>query len=171
MAAPEKNYLERDWPEFNDGRAILLPNGEYIIKRYGEYAPCITFVLEDSNIIFQEIDPAEYGLEMDCTVALMLPGEFWISNNNNVCFRPRLDGEYMLIATEWGGCCKPSRGTEWKESDIRRKTIYNHRSRSKNKGLGNCFYVFYNGQDHSVEPKDDSDLSNDTTSTPPPEFE
>ena len=144
MATPEKNYLERGWPEFNDGRAIPLPNGEYIIKRYGDYAPCITFVLDDSNaLIFEEINPAEYGL--DATIALRLVGDFWVSNNNNVCFKPTSDGEYELIATEWGGVGKPSRGTEWTETDIRRKAEYTHRSRSKNKGLGNCFYVFFIG--------------------------
>lgn len=144
MAAPEKNILERGWPEFEDGQAILLSNGEYIIKRYGDFAPCITFVLADSNApVFEEINPEDYGL--DATVALRLTGDFWISNNNNCCFRPRKDGDYELIATEWGGCGKPSRGIEWNTTDIRRNAEYTHRSRSKNKGLGNCFYIFFIG--------------------------
>ncbi len=134
--------IDPAWPEFDDGRAIYLEHTkEWLIKRYGDFGPCICFLFNNNTkkIQWKELDLAAYGLT-DSRGAFAITGEYWVSGKGNIMFAPKEDGEFILIATEWGGPFSETRGSEY--DILKREAIYWHRGISKNKKLGNNYYVF-----------------------------
>lgn len=146
--------LIRGWPELDELKCKIkkFPNGDYCIKRYGEYAPCVCFIIRDEtrNYTFTEMTPEEIkDLGIDAYIAYKIRGLWWVSKTSgNICFRPEPDGEDIMIATEWGGPWSTTRGSEFES--FKDEALYTHRAESKGGKLGNNYYVFQLDEDGGI---------------------
>lgn len=136
------NVNDVTWPEFYDSqRSIKLVNGETLIRRFNKYEPGICFVLSDETITEEwRKTPIDFNINFDASSVSWMSGEFWISRKGSSCFRPKSDGQHILLRISWGGCFEPSRGREY--SEIKQFALYAKRATSNGGGCGYNYYVF-----------------------------
>lgn len=132
------------WPEYFEPTTIVLTNGEKIIRRYGKYQPGIAFFInEDNNTIGwldRNIHRLDLNIEFDASGIKWIPGDFWISKKGTKCFRPKENGEHVLVEASWGGCFDDTRGTEYNK--VKDLAIYARCASSNGGGMGCNYYIF-----------------------------
>ena len=131
---------KRMWPEVieHDTSVIELTNGEVLCNRFGKYQPNMCFVLNENNICNTWTDVDNYNIDWDGD-PVQLRGEYWVSKKGTKCFRPKEDGEYVLIRVDWGGCFNPTRGIEF--NTVKEFAPYSRKASSNGGGNGYNFYV------------------------------
>lgn len=139
----EKDYAYGYFKEIKAGIAISLDSGEWLIHKYGKYAPDMTFVVDEDhvNLGWTEMSVEEkkaLNVLWDGSPDYMI-GDFWVSKKGTKCFRPKADGKHLLIRNSWGGCFDDSRGRE--EDQLKDAAIYKRRAASNGGGSGNTYYV------------------------------
>ncbi len=131
------------------GEKCFETNTCFGVNRYGKYRPNITFLIPKRF----ETDPLEYRsdsviqsifilriIDFDGSASVLF-GDYWISRNNNSCFRPKSirTATHMLICVSWGGAFNDSRGYR-SEKNI--GEIYFRRASSNGGGTGYDYWVF-----------------------------
>lgn len=87
--------VKRRWPELYDGRAIEVPNGDSLIRRFGPNESGLCFIINDDNKTVRWVTNILESL-VDS-----IDGEFWISKAGTSCFRPSEEGKHTLIVCDY----------------------------------------------------------------------
>jgi hypothetical protein len=136
-----REAAERMWPEVTEKSTsvIELTNGEVLCNRFGKYQPNLCFVLNEDNIsLGWEDADKNYNIDWDGD-PVQLRGDFWVSKKGTRCFRPKEDGQHVLIRVDWGGCFNPTRGNEF--NTVKDLALYAREASSNGGGSGYNFYV------------------------------
>lgn len=121
-------------------------NGVTLINKYEGFNPNMTFVINTpaENDIEWRFLPSDIKLSdypFDASKVMYIPGEYWVSDKRVICFEPREDGRFIMIAAYWGGPQDKTRGSEYSEFTKNDAVIYSHKGMSNGGKKGVNYYV------------------------------
>lgn len=122
--------------------ALILSNGDLLIKDYGKYRPDLVFVIapEDKEC-YQYGDAPDINVDWDGYPKAMY-GHFWVSKRGTECFRPlpKERASHVLLRVEWEKGLYSYTTGENPEAEA--EAVYFRRASSNGGGIGYAYYVF-----------------------------
>ena len=124
--------VELDIPD----RWVVLNNGEFLYNSHGKYAPNLTYICKEPQIVWNRMEPK--NLNLDKGNFRYVIGDYFVSKKGSNCFRVKSNGKHMLIMDDWGGCFNRYRGNTLPEKG----SLYYRRAQSNGGGSGNDYAIY-----------------------------
>ena len=115
---------------------IVLDNGEFLYNSHGKYAPNLTYICKEPQIVWNRMEPKTINLDKGNFRYVI--GDYFVSKKGSNCFRVKSNGKHMLIMDDWGGCFNRYRGNTLPEKG----SLYYRRAQSNGGGSGNDYAIY-----------------------------